>query len=118
MPSRVRNVSDALESLDISPPDFDDFFERRQEGFASLGLRALDLIEKLCAAYELTPPQRPSYYRPRDGFAAKVAQMNALWGRRLQAQRNLPKESSNVTPLFGTARDEAALRQPQGDPTS
>lgn len=118
MPNRVRNVSDGLESLDISPPDFDDFFERRQEGFASLGLRALDLIDRLCAAYELTAPQRPSYYRPRDGFVAKVTQMNALWRRRQQTQKNLPKETSNVTPLFGIPRDEPALRQPQTDPTS
>lgn len=118
MPNRVRNVSDALESLDISPPDFDFLFERRQEAFASLGLRALDLIDKLCTIYGLKPPQRPAYYRPRDGLTAKVAQMNAFWNRRLQAQKNLPKETSNVTPLFGVARDEAFLRQPQGEPNS
>jgi hypothetical protein len=116
MPNRARNVMDALESLDVSPPDFDNYFEHRQEGFARLGLRALDLIDKLCAVYGLMPPERPAYYHPREGLQAKVAQMTALWGRRRQAQRNLPAEPSNITPLFGSGREETTVRLPEIDP--
>lgn len=116
MPNRARTVLDALESLDISPPDFDDYFQHRQEDFSRLGLRAMDLIEQLCAAYGLVLPDRPAYYHPRAGFEAKVAQMTALWGRRRQAQRNLPAEPSNITPLFGPVREQPAARLPESDP--
>jgi hypothetical protein len=101
LPNRLRNVVDALESIDISPPEFNDLFEHRQDDFAQLGLKAMDIIEKLCAEYDLPLPERPSYYQPREHMAAKVRQMDEFWRRRVESVRQVPAEPSNISPIFG-----------------
>lgn len=101
LPNRLRNVVDALESIEIEPPEFNDLFEHRQDEFARLGLRAMDLIDRLCAAYQLPLPERPDYYDPRKDFSAKIGEMAEFWRRRAQSARQVPAEPSNITPLFG-----------------
>ena len=108
LPNRLRNVHDALESIEIEPPEFNDLFEHRQEDFARLGLRAMDLIDRICAAYQLPPPSRPRYYDPRKDFNAKIREMDDFWRRRAESARQVPEEPSNVTPIFG----RAALPEP------
>ncbi len=103
LPNRLRNVHDALESIEIEPPEFNDLFEHRQEDFARLGLRAMDLIDRICAAYQLPPPSRPRYYDPRKDFNAKIREMDDFWRRRAESARQVPEELSNVTPIFGRA---------------
>jgi hypothetical protein len=115
IPNRTRNIMEALESLDISPPDYDDYFERRREGYSRLGLRAIELMERLCEAYRIPMPERPDYYSPREGFVQKISAMEDLWKRRRKARENLPKSPTNVTPLFGGSRDDAVFKQPEGD---
>jgi hypothetical protein len=115
IPNRTRNIVDALESLDVSPPDYDDYFERRREGYSRLGLRAIELMERLCEAYRVPTPERPDYYSPREGFVQKISVMEDLWKRRRKARENLPKGSTNVTPLFGGSRDDAMIKHPESD---
>lgn len=101
LPNRLRNQSDALESIEIDPPDYKDLFERRQDGYAKLGINALDLIDRICAQYDIPLPERPDYFSPRDDLAAKVCEMEEFWKRRAETARHLPGGKSNVTPLFG-----------------
>jgi hypothetical protein len=115
LPNRLRNTIDALESLELSPPDFSDYFEHRQEDFAKLGLRALDLIDRLCAEYGLPQPERPDYYRPREGLQAKAIEIAGFWSRRRMAQRNTA-EQSNVTPLFVGKWNGNSVSIPESDP--
>lgn len=101
LPNRLRNVRDALESIEIEPPDFNDLFEHRQDDYARLGLRAMDLVERICSEHQLPLPSRPDYYDPRGEFAAKITEMEEFWKRRAQSARQVPSEQSNVTPIFG-----------------
>ncbi|MDE1990886.1 MAG: hypothetical protein KGI75_00205 [Rhizobiaceae bacterium] len=101
MPNRLRNLTDALESIKIDPPDYKDLFERRQDGFARLGLRTMDLVEKICERFELPLPERPAYYNPRRDFLSKIREMEEFWRRQTETARQVPSEKSNITPIFG-----------------
>jgi hypothetical protein len=101
LPNRLRNVKDALESIEIDPPEFNDLFEHRQDDYAHLGLRAMDLIERICREHQLPLPVRPDYFDPREGFLEKTREMNEFWKRRAQSAKQVPEEPSNVTPIFG-----------------
>lgn len=45
------------------PPDYDELFVARQEGYASLGLEALDLVEQLRQEFDL-PAVPPKFWNP------------------------------------------------------
>jgi hypothetical protein len=117
MPNRLRNIIDALESLDVSPPEFDDFFLHRQADYSRLGLRAMDLIDRICLEYGIEPPERMAYYHPRETFEEGVALAADFSDRRRRSQRNASGSASNVTPLFGlSSREERAPKPPEIDP--
>nr|AOO90294.1 hypothetical protein [Rhizobium leguminosarum bv. trifolii] len=67
--NRVKSLNYALDSLDLSRPGFDGFFEKRQEGYADLAAEAMDLIERMLEKFGLTLPTKPDYYRQREGIA-------------------------------------------------
>jgi hypothetical protein len=117
MPNRLRNIIDALESLDVSPPEFDDFFLHRQADYSRLGLKAMDLIDRICLEYGIEPPERMAYYHPRETFEEGVALAADFSDRRRRSQRNASGSASNVTPLFGvSSREERAPKPPEIDP--
>ncbi|MBW6425514.1 hypothetical protein KX729_29300 [Rhizobium sp. XQZ8] len=102
LPNRLRNMVDGLYSIEIDPPDYNDLFERRQEGYARLGLRAMDQIEKICETYDVPLPDRPEFYNPRNNFESKLQQMDNLWKRRAESASHVPAGRTNVSPLFGS----------------
>lgn len=112
MPNRLRNILDALESLDVNAPEFDDFFLHRQADFSKLGLRAMDIIDTLCAEYGIEAPERPLYYDPRATFEEGVALAVDFTDRRRKSQKNASTGRSNVTPLFGNGGIEAKTVKP------
>lgn len=100
--NRVTNLSNALDVLDLSRPGFDGFFERREEGYAVLGAKAMDLIERLLAEFDVRLPDKPDYYRQREGFAAILQNAGE---RQLRRKKLTPKVEpepggSNITQLF------------------
>jgi hypothetical protein len=101
IPNRLRNLVEALESVEIDPPNYKNLFERRQEGFARIGLSAADLIERIAEQFKISMPERPDYYDPRQGFILKIQEVEEFWKRRTDSVRQLPDGKSNVTPLFG-----------------
>lgn len=103
LPNRLRNVRDALDSIETEPPDFNDLFEHRQDDYSRLGIRGMDLVERICAEYDLPLPTRPNYFDPRRDFLSKIREMDEFWRRRSQSARHVPDEPSNVTSLFGRA---------------
>jgi hypothetical protein len=109
LPNRLRNLTDALESIEIDPPNFKDLVERRQDGFARLGLRTMDLVEKMCAEFQLPLPERPEYYDPRGDFVSKIRELEEFWRRRAETAKQLPGGKSNVTPIFGRGIPENQL---------
>lgn len=118
MPYRIRNVMDGLESLNVDQPGMEKFFEHRQEDFSRLGLRALDLIDKFCLAYDLTPPARPAYYEPRAALAQKVDEMVDLRNSRKAARTRPASEPSNVTALFNASKRKRPQRTTELDPNA
>nr|WP_246799104.1 hypothetical protein [Rhizobium leguminosarum] len=105
--NRVKNLSNALDSLDLSMPGFDSFFERRQEGYAGLAAEAMDIIERLLEEFDLTLPAKPEYYRQREGFAAAIQSA----GERNSGRRNsgavVQSNGSNVLQLFPKTGEDA-----------
>jgi hypothetical protein len=60
--------------------------------------------------YGISTPDRPEYYQPREGFMTKVRDIEARWIRRWRTSENIAGETSNVTPLFGIAREDSPQR--------
>lgn len=82
LPSHFHNVKDGLNALDCYPPDFNNLFEHRAEDYAKLGMRSLDLIDRLCREYGIQKPERPDYYDPEEGFQRKINEIAAFWKQR------------------------------------
>ena len=65
-PNAVRSTNDSIRFVAnevASPPDYDDLFEARWEGYANLGLEAIELVELLIARYGL-PKKSPNKWNP------------------------------------------------------
>jgi hypothetical protein len=64
-PNLVRSTNDSIDhaSDNAFPPDYDELFEARWEGYASLGLKAIELAGLLRAKYDL-PKENPSEWNP------------------------------------------------------
>jgi hypothetical protein len=104
--NRVANLGNALDSLDLSSPGFDSFFERRQEGYAVLAAKAMDLVDRICAEFELHLPEKPDYYHQREGLASVVQLAGERRSRAKKISSPLPANGSNVTLLFPKSVDE------------
>ncbi|MDR9772753.1 hypothetical protein RJJ65_08795 [Rhizobium hidalgonense] len=104
--NRVTNLGNALDNLDLSSPGFDSFFERRQEGYAVLAAKAMDLIERLLADFDLSLPEKPDYYRQREGFASVVQAAGERETRAKKVASRVQIPGSNVTQLFSKTGEE------------
>lgn len=105
--NRVLNLGHALDALDLSARNFDGFFERRKEGYAVLAAQAMDLIDRLIAEHGLRMPEKPDYYRQREGFV-RVLQDSGESRQSTQTARHAVKTpGSNVTQLFPKASEDA-----------
>jgi hypothetical protein len=104
--NRVTNLGNALDSLDLSSPGFDHFFERRQEGYAVLAATAMDLLGRLLTDFDLNLPEKPDYYRQREAFASVVqaAGERGTGTRKTAARVQTP--GSNITHLFPKTGEE------------
>ncbi len=103
--NRVTNLSYALDSLDLGSPDYDRFFERRQQGYAQLASKALDLLERLLGEFDLHLPAKPEFYRQREGFAA-ILKTGGETNLRMKKVA-LASTGSNITQLFPKTVEEA-----------
>ncbi len=100
--NREKNLSRALDTIDLSEPAYGGFFERRQEGYARLAASALDLIARLLNEFDLTMPEKPDYYKQAEGFAEILRKVET--GRsRTTAKVAAVETGSNVTQLFPVA---------------
>lgn len=64
-PNLVRSTNDSIDHANDNafPPDYDELFEARWEGYANLGLKAIELIGLLRAKYGL-PKENPNEWNP------------------------------------------------------
>ncbi|MGO7633788.1 hypothetical protein [Rhizobium leguminosarum] len=105
--NRVKTLSYALDSLDLSRPGYDGFFERRQEGYAGLAAEAMDIIERMLEEFDLTLPAKPDYYRQREGLVSAVQKAGESNSQRSKARTLAHPSGSNVLQLFPKANDDA-----------
>lgn len=105
--NRVKTLSYALDSLDLSRPGYDGFFERRQEGYAGLAAEAMDIIERMLEEFDLTLPGKPDYYRQREGLVSAVQKAGENTSQRPKARTVAHPSGSNVLQLFPKANDDA-----------
>ncbi|MBY3183148.1 hypothetical protein RWK44_13220 [Rhizobium sp. 25PS6] len=105
--NRVKTLSYALDSLDLSRPGYDGFFERRQEGYAGLAAEAMDIIERMLEEFDITLPAKPDYYRRREGLVSAVQKAGENSSQRPKARTLAHPGGSNVLQLFPKANDDA-----------
>ncbi|MBY5610129.1 hypothetical protein HFO39_11710 [Rhizobium leguminosarum] len=105
--NRVKTLSYALDSLDLSKPGYDGFFERRQEGYAGLAAEAMDIIERMLEEFDLTLPAKPDYYRVREGLVSAIQKAGENNSRHPKARTLAHPSGSNVLQLFPKANDDA-----------
>ncbi|MDM9627613.1 hypothetical protein QTL95_17055 [Rhizobium sp. S152] len=98
--NRVKNLNYALDSLDLSSPGYDGFFERRQEGYAGLAAEAMDIIERMLQQFDLTLPAKPDYYRQREGLATAIQRAGERQSHRQKSGAVAHSNGSNVLQLF------------------
>jgi hypothetical protein len=106
IPSKVDWIEEALRSVhDFSDaPDFENYYEYRQEQWSRLGLEALELIDALCRECKVPAPDRPERYSPREAFLKKLAEVEQQKKKREEQQRelmasmnaNLPKADTDL----------------------
>lgn len=105
--NRVKTLSYALDSLNLSKPGYDGFFERRQEGYAGLAAEAMDIIERMLVEFDLTLPAKPDYYRQREGLVSAIQKAGENNPLRRKAGTLAHSNGSNVLQLFPTANEDA-----------
>jgi hypothetical protein len=105
--NRVKTLSYALDSLDLSGPGYNGFFERRQEGYAGLAAEAMDIIERMLEEFDLTLPAKPDYYRQREGLVSAIQKAGENNSLRRKAGAVAHSNGSNVLQLFPKANDDA-----------
>ncbi|MBX5181147.1 hypothetical protein HJB86_03875 [Rhizobium sp. NZLR3b] len=105
--NRVKNLSYALDSLDLSKPRYGGFFERRQEGYANLAAEAMDIIERMLKEFDLTLPAKPDYYRQREGLVSAIQKAGQSGSRRRKPGAPASSNGSNVLELFPRANEDA-----------
>lgn len=105
--NRVKTLSYALDSLNLSRPGYDGFFERRQEGYAGLAAEAMDIIERMLEEFDLTLPAKPDYYRQREGLVSAIQKAGENNSRRRKAGTLAHSNGSNVLQLFPRSSDDA-----------
>nr|WP_245268449.1 hypothetical protein [Rhizobium leguminosarum] len=105
--NRVKNLNYALDSLDLSRPGYDGFFEKRQEGYAGLAAEAMDLIERMLEEFGLTLPAKPDYYRQREGLVSAIQSVGERSSGRRTTGTVTRSNGSNVLYLFPKTGDEA-----------
>ncbi|TBA53910.1 hypothetical protein [Rhizobium ruizarguesonis] len=105
--NRVKNLNYALDSLDLSRPGFDGFFEKRQEGYAGLAAEAMDLIERMLEEFGLTLPTKPDYYRQREGLVSAIQSVGERSSGRRATGTVTQSNGSNILQLFPKTGDEA-----------
>jgi hypothetical protein len=67
----------------------------------------MDLIERLLAQFDLRLPDKPDYYRQREGFAAVVQSAGERLSRRKKPAPKVLSPGSNITQLFPKTVEEA-----------
>ena len=77
MPNRLQDIKAGLSAVgeDYSPPDFAEYFEYREENFAKLGLRAIELVDDLCRRYQIPQPDRPDHYSPKESLLEELVRI-------------------------------------------
>jgi len=93
MPNRLNAIREGMDAVgeQSSPPDYEEYFQYRDENLSKLGLRAIGQIESLCKRYKIPPPERPEYYAPKEDLISRLERME-------QVDRMRDRFSGAVTP--------------------
>ncbi len=86
MPNRLNALKEGMDSVgeQSSPPEYEEYYRYRDENLSKLGLRAIGQIEALCKKYKIPPPERPSFYDPKEGFLARLKRIEEIDRMRFQ----------------------------------
>ena len=88
MPNRLHAIEEGMDSVweQSSPPEYEEYYRYRDETLSKLGLRAIEQIESLCKKYKIPPPERPSFYNPKEGLLARLERIEEIDRMRFQSQ--------------------------------
>ena len=82
-PNEVRSIESSIDFVEreiASPPDYDELFEARCDGYTDLGLEAIELVELLKSRYSLKPKRinsKNSDWNPKEYLKKKKQKIEA-----------------------------------------
>lgn len=101
-PNEVRSTKNSVDFVGrevASPPDYDELFEARYDGYADLGLEAIELVELLRARYGLKPKQVENKFNPdwnpKEYLKKKKRELDERRERRASSMAELMKVNSD-----------------------
>jgi hypothetical protein len=84
-----------------SPPDYEEFFDPRQEGYAQLGLVALELSDDLRKKFRISAESRTTLYGDWD-----PKEFLQCWLLRCEKRRTEARQRAEASPLFQTEKPD------------
>lgn len=109
LPNKARTTDryiDGQAEYAATPPDYSEFFEARQEGYATLGHDALSLAEQLSDEYRITAAHKAelgSDWDPKVFLADKIAFFKE---QRAKDKKCLEQAAGDLLPILGSNYDK------------
>ena len=109
LPNKARTTDryiDGEAEYAATPPDYTEFFEARQEGYATLGHDALSLAEQLSNEYRITAAHKAelgSDWDPKAFLADKIAYFKE---QRAKDKKRIELAAGDLSPILGSNNDK------------
>lgn len=94
--SADRSIAAAIEFTD-GPPDYEDIFEERHSQYSKIGLKVIDLENRLCKKFEIPLEDKNSNWSPLEDFNNAIKKVEQNQNRRAENNKSLFDEMSRFT---------------------
>jgi hypothetical protein len=80
MPNRLNAIKEGMNSVgeNSSPPDYEEYYQYRDENLSKLGLRAIGQIDSLCKKYKIPLPEKPKHYDPELDLISRLDRLEEV----------------------------------------
>ncbi|EEW60993.1 MAG: hypothetical protein KAI82_13650 [Tritonibacter mobilis] len=109
LPNKARTTNryiDGQSEYAATPPDYSEFFDARQEGYAKLGHDALRLAEELAEKFRIAATHKAeldSDWDPKTFLADKIVSFEE---QRAKQQKRFEQQGGGWPPIFGSNDDQ------------
>lgn len=109
LPNKARTTDryiDGQSEYTATPPDYSEFFEARQEGYAKLGYDALCLAEQLSERYRIAAAHKGNLGSEWDPKAFMAEKVKFFEEQRAEMRRRFEQPTCDLQPILGSRNVE------------